>query len=113
MGRKHERTEVVKEVLLESAAGKRSSRISDISMGGCYIESINNFRQGEYISFDVRNTAGNNIRFGGNVAYVLDGMGFGLTFANLTPAHHALLNESLPKEPAPIAESDANILELW
>lgn len=113
MGRKHERAEVVKEVLLESAAGKRSSRISDMSMGGCYIESINNFRKGEFISFDVRNTAGHVIRFGGNVAYVHDGMGFGLTFANLTPAHIAFLNDSLPKAPTPIAENDSNLLELW
>jgi hypothetical protein len=113
MGRKHERAEVVKEVLLESATGQRTSRISDMSMGGCYIESINNFRKGEYIAFDVSNTAGSNIRFGGNVAYVLDGFGFGLTFTNLTPAHLTFLNESLPKAPAPIAESDANILELW
>lgn len=113
MSRKHERAEIVREIVLESSAGRRESRISDMSMGGCYIESMTNFRKGEPIAFDLKNTAGEVLRFSGNVAYILDGFGFGLTFTNLTPDHIAFLSTTLPPKPAPISEKDHNILELW
>lgn len=113
MAREHERTDIVREIILESSAGKRSSRISDMSMGGCYIESITNFRRGEVISFDLNSTAGETLRFSGNVAYVLDGFGFGLSFTNLTTDHIAFLSRTLPAVPRPISEADANLLELW
>jgi len=113
MARAYERTDIVREIVLESSAGKRPSRISDMSLGGCYIESITNFRKGEEVSFDLSDTAGDVLRFSGNVAYVLDGFGFGLTFTNLTPNHLAFLNRILPAQPRPITEQDANLLELW
>ena len=113
MARKHERIDIVREIILESSAGKRPSRISDMSMGGCYIESITNFRKGEPVSFDLSSTAGEVMRFSGNVAYVLDGFGFGLTFTNLTPNHVTFLSRTLPITPRPITEHDSNILELW
>jgi hypothetical protein len=113
MARKHERTDIVREIVLESSAGKRQSRISDMSMGGCYIESITNFRKGEAVTFDLSSTAGEVLRFSGNVAYVLDGFGFGLTFTNLTPNHVTFLSRTLPTTPRPITEQDNNLLELW
>ena len=113
MARKHERAGIIREIILESSAGKRSSRISDMSMGGCYIESITNFRKGEVVAFDLSNTAGEVLRFSGNVAYVLDGFGFGLTFTNPTPNHITFLSRTLPTSPRPITEQDTNLLELW
>jgi len=113
MARKHERTDIVREIVLESSAGKRESRISDMSMGGCYIESITNFRKGEAIAFDLSSTTGEVLRFSGNIAYVLDGFGFGLTFTNLSPNHVTFLSRALPTTPRPITEQDTNLLELW
>lgn len=113
MARKHERTDIVREIVLESSAGTRPSRISDMSMGGCYIESITNFRKGEAVSFDLENTAGDVLQFSGNVAYVLDGFGFGVTFTNLTQNHITFLSRTLPTTPRPIGEQDSNLLELW
>lgn len=84
-----------------------------MSMGGCYIESITNYRKGEAISFELQNTAGQCLRFQGNVAYVLEGFGFGLTFSNLTAEHLAFLGNTLPQTPRPISEQDKNLLELW
>lgn len=113
MNRQHKRSGIITEIVLESSAGKRPSRVSDMSMGGCYIESITNFRKGEEVSFDLHSTAGEVVRFSGSVAYVLEGFGFGLTFTNLSSAHMAFLKTTLPQAPKPISESDANILELW
>jgi hypothetical protein len=113
MARKHKRTDIVREIVLQSSAGQRSSRISDMSMGGCYIESITDFRKGETIEFDLASTGGEVLRFSGNVAYVLAGFGFGLTFTNLTPNHVTFLSRTLPSTPRPINEEDSNLLELW
>lgn len=84
-----------------------------MSMGGCYVESITNFRQGEELAFDLSTTAGDVLRFSGSVAYVLEGFGFGLTFTNLTPDHIDFLTRTIPSTPQPIGEGDANLLELW
>jgi hypothetical protein len=111
--RRSERAEIVAEIILESSAGRRSSRISDMSMGGCYIESITNYRKGEMVTFELKNTVGDVLRFTGNVAYVLDGFGFGLTFTNVGPSHLEFLRSSLPESPHVSPEPDDNILEIW
>lgn len=98
---------------MESSAGKRQSRISDMSFGGCYIESVTNFRKGETLSFELEGTSGDVLRFSGNVAYVLEGFGFGLTFTDLTSDHHAFLNRTLASECPPIADAETDLLEVW
>lgn len=102
MPRIHERASIFIDIVLESSAGRRESRISDISMGGCYIESITNFREGEEIFFDLKSVAGEVLRFSGTVAYVHQGLGFGLMFTNLTPDHVAFLNRILPNSSGPV-----------
>lgn len=98
MRRKHERTPVAVDTVLDSSAGKRESRISDLSLGGCYVESMTNFQPGEPVSFDLIDTGGGTIGFTGEVAYVLDGFGFGLRFTNLGPEQIRFLQQALPME---------------
>lgn len=83
MPRQDERVSFLTEVALEFASGRRTVRISDISMGGCYMESIIQVQQGEHFSFDITSTDGEAVRFDGEVAYVFDGMGFGVKFLDL------------------------------
>ena len=81
--RKHERRDFRKQILLECVSGKRQVSIADISMEGCYVDSIVEVREGEIVSFELDNglTAE---RFVGKVAYVLPGMGFGIRFGDIT-----------------------------
>lgn len=112
MARKQERSDVHTEIVLESSAGKRQSRISDMSAGGCFIESMTSFREGEPVAFELHTTSGATLRFSGTVAYVLEGFGFGMTFTDLTPEHIAFLAGVLPKaDPLDPAE-DENLLGL-
>ena len=83
MPRQNERVTFLTEVDLEFASGKRSARISDISMGGCYMESIIQVQKGERFSFSIQTTSGESVRFAGEVAYVFEGMGFGVRFVDL------------------------------
>jgi len=84
--RKQTRVQYVVEIVLDSSAGRRSSRISDLSMGGCYVESISTYRVGEELAFELKSN-GKTLRFTGEVAYVLEGFGFGLKFTNLGSDH--------------------------
>ena len=92
MPRKEDRFEFLKEVELEFASGKRSARISDISMGGCYIDTIAQIPIGESLSIDLAATSGESMQFNGKVAYLLDGMGIGVEFTDLTDQHRDFLS---------------------
>lgn len=97
IGREHERTSVAVAAVLESSAGRRESRISDLSFGGCYVESMTCYRQGEEVVLDLTSNAGENIGFTGEVAYVLEGYGFGLRFTNLGAEQLNFLLQVIPE----------------
>ncbi len=83
MPRQNERVSFLTDVGLEFSSGGRTARISDISMGGCYMESIVQVQKGERFSFDITSTTGEVVRLSGEVAYVFDGLGFGVEFIDL------------------------------
>jgi len=95
MPRELERYQYFVEIVLESASGRRDARISDISAGGCYIDSIAVAKEGEDVSFEFKQIADENLKFTGTVAYVLEGMGFGIKFTNLTNEHQKVINQIL------------------
>ncbi len=95
MGRSHERKLIMIEIVLDSSAGKRSSRISDLSMGGCFVESITSYREGEELAFELRSSEGEVLRFSGRVAYVMDTFGFGLEFHDLGPEQKLFLEQAI------------------
>ena len=95
MPRRHERRSIRKEISLRSASGRRETRISDLSLGGCYIESISVYGPGEAVEFDLQDETGRTLHFTGTIAYVLDGQGFGLNFTNLTQDHLEFLGAAL------------------
>lgn len=81
--RKHERKEFRKQIVLEFVSGKRQVSIADISMEGCYVDSIVEVREGEIVSFQLTTELAAET-FVGKVAYLLPGMGFGVRFLELT-----------------------------
>ncbi len=93
--RNNDRLNVAIEIILDSSAGRRASRISDLSFGGCYVESISNFRVGEIVTFELKDRDGTTISFKGEIAYVLEGFGFGLKFLGLGEEQNAFLRRAL------------------
>ena len=89
MPRELERYPYFVEIVLESSSGKREARISDISSGGCYIDSIVGVHEGEDVAFEFKQPIDAQPRFTGTVAYVLDGFGFGVRFKDLTDEQKA------------------------
>lgn len=83
MPRIHERSTYLSETVLESSSGRHPARISDISSGGCYIDTIVEVNVGDPVAFEVAVENGP-VRFTGTVAYHFAGMGFGVQYTNLT-----------------------------
>jgi hypothetical protein len=84
MPRKEERVSYYADIMLESSSRNCEARITDISLGGCFIDSIVAGQVGDDVVFEFREPIDWELRFTGTVVYVLDGIGFGLTFKNLT-----------------------------
>jgi hypothetical protein len=93
MPRQQERVPYLKEITLECASGKREARISDLSPGGCYIDSIVAVVEGEPVSLSIKTESGDALSFAGEVAYVLNGMGFGVRFTDLNDERKAFLGQ--------------------
>jgi hypothetical protein len=83
MTRQHERREHFTEIILESASGRREARMTEVSMGGCFIESIADSQVGEGVSFEIKDHDPP-VRFTGNIAYTLPGVGFGVRFTEFS-----------------------------
>ena len=91
--RDYERKEFFAETVLEFSSGKYQARISDISLGGCYVDSIAAVMAGEVISLTLAVGAGEPQRFTGVVAYLLTGFGFGVRFSDLTAEQIEILRK--------------------
>jgi len=92
MPREQERVTYLIEIVLECASGRRQARITDLSPGGCYIDSIVAVQEGEPVSFTLSAPPGEML-FTGETAYVLDGCGFGVKFTDLTDERKAFLEQ--------------------
>jgi len=97
MPREHERTSYLTEVILESASGKRQARLSDLSLGGCFVDTLTNVREGEDVTLSASFENGDRFEARGRVAYVMQGFGFGLSFIELANGSQEIL-EKLVKQ---------------
>ena len=70
------------EVVFESASGQREARVSEVSMGGCFVDTIVETPVGENVSFQVIGYDPP-LTFTGVVMYTFPGIGFGLKFTEL------------------------------
>jgi hypothetical protein len=90
--RRCKRVPLILEVRLESLSGNHTARTGDISLGGCYIESLCTVvMPGEDISFEVQLPSERWIRLRGEVAYHLSYMGFGVRFTDVSEFERNML----------------------
>jgi hypothetical protein len=82
--REHPRAPFRVEIVLECASGKRQARVSDISVGGCFVETILDLNVGDEVKFELVHPNGGRLPFVGAVAYHFVGQGFGVKFSGLT-----------------------------
>lgn len=89
------------------AVGSRlPSRISDLSAGGCYVDTINPFANGTDVRVRIT-TATREFEARAKVAYSHVHLGMGLQFCEVAPEHLAVLRQWLPAEEPNAREAKA------
>ena len=82
--REDERKGVSLEAWWEGLSGRHGARVSDISMGGCYIDSPGKVSDGEFVIFSIRKPDGTWLTLRGQVVSAEVNIGFSLAYAFLT-----------------------------
>lgn len=80
-------------VVLDCASGRREVRLSDISLGGCYVDSIAGVRPEEIVQFKLSLPQGRTEEMSGTVVYVHEGIGFGIQFNDMTGEQRTVLEQ--------------------
>jgi len=91
MPRIQERTPVSLDIVLEGASGRRIARITDLSLGGCFIDSVMPIRLGEIIPFKIKASEGEWLELQGEVVYIFAGLGFGIRFISITEGKQCII----------------------
>ena len=81
--REDERRGVSLEAWWESLSGRQQARVSDLSMGGCYVDTVTPVELGALIVFAIRRPDGSWLELRGRVV-TRDPGGFSLAFTFLT-----------------------------
>ncbi|HEV7858685.1 MAG TPA: PilZ domain-containing protein [Pyrinomonadaceae bacterium] len=84
VARKHKRVPALLNVIWEGVAGKHEARTSDITVAGCFIDTLGHVRVGETIKFKLCLPAGNAIELQGEVVHKYPNVGFGVRFTNIS-----------------------------
>lgn len=78
--RRHPRVPALFEVSWDGAGGRYEARTSDLSEGGCFIDTIVPAAPGEEITFRLRLPSGGWLELRGIVTYHFPNTGFGVLF---------------------------------
>ncbi|HMQ03479.1 MAG TPA: PilZ domain-containing protein [Pyrinomonadaceae bacterium] len=89
--RQYSRITLPMSVYLDCSAGKREARLTDLGLGGCYIDSIAGVRPEEVVGITMVLPNGSEIEIFGTVAYVHDGIGFGIQFNDMDRKQRTVL----------------------
>ena len=82
--RKHERLPILVEVLWEGGTRSSGARTTDISEGGCFVDTMAHAPVGETIDFKLLLADGQWITAQGEVVYELPRTGFGVRFTHIS-----------------------------
>ena len=90
--RRHKRVSVSLEAKLEGLHSNYPARVSDISIGGCYVETLAQVSVGEHVRVEVRMPTGSWLSLRGEVLYFHHTVGFGMRFLQLSQLEMEILN---------------------
>lgn len=82
--RTEKRWEVSLDAVWDGKSGNYSARVTDLSEGGCYIDTLGEAQVGEILSLKIQMPNGEWIELSGEVAHQTPPLGFGMRFGNLS-----------------------------
>lgn len=89
----NEQVNVSLDVVWQCGAGKYDARMGEISLDGCFIDSMGQETLGEAISFNARLPSGIWVSLKGDVVYQEYPIGFEVRFTDLTPENRKLVEQ--------------------
>jgi hypothetical protein len=89
--REDDRIEVCLDAVWDGTMGKYSARITDLSEGGCYIDSLCEAYVGEVIHFTMQLPSGEWLELTGEIAHHVPQLGFGVRFVDLSDSNRQKL----------------------
>ena len=75
--------------------GDHEGRIEDLSLGGCFVNTVGRVDVGEIVGVEIKLPSGEWLQLRGEVCAYQLGIGFGLMFSFLTEDEEAALREFL------------------
>jgi hypothetical protein len=101
------RWDVCLDAMWDGESGNYTARVTDLSEGGCYIDTLGEACVGEILNLKLQLSAGDWLELSGEVAHQSPPLGFGLRFVNLTPEQTGALRSLIdslhgPTNPRPI-----------
>ncbi|MEZ5319555.1 MAG: PilZ domain-containing protein [Vicinamibacterales bacterium] len=93
--RRHIRYRHPLEAVWQGASGASRCRLSDLSAGGCFVQSLATPASGELTALTLSLGDGRLLAVTGRVAYVEPGMGFAIEFTGLADETRARLEQFL------------------
>ena len=82
--REDERARVSIEARWEGLSGEHKARVADLSIGGCFIDTLGKAQMGEFVAFAIKQPDGQWLQLRGQVASVDPQTGFSVAFTYLT-----------------------------
>ena len=89
--REEERKNVSLEVRWEGGSGHHTARVSDLSLGGCYLDTLGQVEVGEIVGLELKLPDGSWLPLRGSVAFYQPGLGFSICFNFMTDEEQYLL----------------------
>ncbi len=81
--RSEDRLDVCLDAAWDGKSGNYEARVTDLSEGGCYVDTLGEANVGEILSFKIQMPSGEWLALTGEVAHETPPMGFGLRFVYL------------------------------
>lgn len=91
--REDERVPLSLEARWDGAAGRHQARISDISMGGCFMDTTGQALVNEVVSLEIRLPSGEWLPLRGTVTFTQPHIGFSVCFTYLTDEEQRSLSQ--------------------
>lgn len=91
--RSSERKTVLLEARWESMSRRHEARVDDVSLGGCFVNTYGAVELNEPVSLQILLPEGVWLNLRGTIVTCQPGVGFGMTFTNLSEAEEAALKE--------------------
>ena len=93
--RTEQRRDVCLDAVWNGKSGNYTARVTDLSEGGCYVDTMGAAQVNEVITFRLQLPDGEWLELSGEVAHQTPPLGFGLRFINLTDQQHERLRSLL------------------